>query len=141
MNKYLKEFLHRGLMFGGFGPIVAGIIFLILSYTVKDFSLGGTEMFMAIISTYLIAFLQAGASIFNQIEHWPLAKSLGCHFLTVYLAYTLCYLVNTWIPFVPMVIVIFTAIFLAVYLTIWFTVYFIVKAASKKMNRCINNTL
>ena len=37
MNKYLKEFLLRGLMFSGFGPIICGIVFLILNYTVKDF--------------------------------------------------------------------------------------------------------
>ena len=30
MNCYVKEFLKRGLMFGGFGPIVAGIVYLIL---------------------------------------------------------------------------------------------------------------
>ena len=32
MNKYVREFLHRGLMFGGFGPIVFGIIILCISY-------------------------------------------------------------------------------------------------------------
>ena len=35
MNKYLKEFLHRGLIFGGFGPLVAGIVFLIIGLTNK----------------------------------------------------------------------------------------------------------
>ena len=26
MNKYVKTYLHRGLLFGGLGPIVAGIV-------------------------------------------------------------------------------------------------------------------
>ena len=31
MNIYTKEFFHRGLMFGGFGPIIVGIIFYCVS--------------------------------------------------------------------------------------------------------------
>lgn len=134
MNKYLKEFFHRGLMFAGFGPIILGIIFAIIETTQEGFSLGGYEVLIAIASTYLLAFVQAGASVFNQIESWPIAKSLFCHFGSIYLAYVLCYIVNTWIPFEIMAVVIFTAIFLVVYAVVWLTVYFIVKASEKKLN-------
>lgn len=134
MNRYLKDFLHRGLLFGGFGPIVVGIVFFILELTLEDFSLGGSEILLAVISTYLLAFLQAGASVFNQIEHWPIAKSLGIHFVTLYLAYSICYIVNGWIPFEPMVLLIFSAIFAADYLIIWFTVYLCVKSTDRKLN-------
>lgn len=138
MNRYVKDFLHRGLLFGGFGPIVAGIVFLILQYTLPNFSLGGNEIFLATLSTYLLAFVQAGASVFNGIEHWPLAKSLGIHFVTLYLSYSLCYIVNRWIPFQPMVLLIFTAIFAAAYLIIWGTVYLCVKKTSKRFNKRLN---
>ena len=134
MNKYAKEFFHRGLMFAGFGPVILGIIFAIIETTQEGFSLGGYEVLIAIASTYLLAFVQAGASVFNQIESWPIAKSLFCHFGSIYLAYVLCYIVNTWIPFEIMAVVIFTAIFLVVYAVIWLTVYFIVKASEKKLN-------
>lgn len=134
MNSYVKEFLKRGLTFGGFGPIIMGIIYAILEKSINDFSLGGAEVFIAIISTYILAFVQAGASVFNQIEHWPLSKSLLFHFLSIYLAYVLCYMVNTWIPFEPKVLLIFTAIFVISYLAIWFTVYLITKLVTKKLN-------
>lgn len=134
MNKYLKEFLHRGLMFAGFGPIVAGIVYAILSKTVEGFYLEGTEVLLAILSTYLLAFLQAGATVFNQIEEWTLPKSLLCHFITLYGAYSVCYIINSWIPFEPMVLLIFTLIFVVVYFIIWITVYLSVKATSSKMN-------
>ena len=137
MNKYFKEFLHRGLMFGGFGPIVAGIVFFILSLTLDNFSLSGSEVLLSIVSTYLLAFLHAGASIFNQIEHWSVGKSLLFHFLTLYLAYSLCYIANSWIPFEPMVLLIFTAIFAVAYFVIWLSVYFTVKATRKKLNEKI----
>ena len=77
MNTYVKAFLYRGLLFGGFGPIVSAIVFFILSLTLPDFSLSGGQILAATVSTYLLAFIQAGASIFNQIEHWSTAKSLG----------------------------------------------------------------
>lgn len=137
MKGYVKEFFHRGLIFGGFGPIIVGIVFYILSITASDFNLSGMQMLLAIISTYVLAFLQAGASIFNQIEEWPITKSLLCHFLTVYIAYVVTYLINSWIPFIPEIIAVFTAIFVLAYLIIWFAVYFSVKIISKKMNKKI----
>ena len=78
--------------------------------------------------------MQAGASVFNQIEHWPLAKSLFFHFGSLYLVYVGSYLVNTWIPFDPVAVLIFTAIFVAVYFAVWVTVYLIVKGCEKKLN-------
>ncbi|MBR5272276.1 MAG: DUF3021 domain-containing protein [Clostridia bacterium] len=137
MNKYVKEFFHRGLIFAGFGPIVLGIIYCILSYTVRGFTLTGGETFVAIVSIYLLAFLQAGATVFNQIESWPVPKSLLCHFGVLYVAYVTCYLVNTWIPFNWSVILIFTAIFVLTFFVIWFIVYAIVKSTEKKLNRKI----
>lgn len=134
MNKYVKEFLHRGLMFGGFGPIIAGIVYFILSYTVKDFSLSGGEAFLGIVSTYLLAFIHAGTSVFNQIEHWSIMKALLCQLATLYAAYVICYLVNSWLPFDPMIVAIFTGIFIAAYLVIWGIVYLCVKNTSKKMS-------
>ena len=138
MKKYVKEFFRRGLMFGGFGPIVAGIIYAILQSTIDNFSLSGTQVLIAIISTYLLAFLQAGATVFNQIESFSVPKSMLCHFSTIYVAYTFCYLVNDWIPFNINVILIFTGIFVAVYLTVWVIVVTILKLTSKKLNAKLN---
>lgn len=138
MNKYLKTFLHRGLIFGGFGPVVMAIVLFIISKTVDNFSLSGSQVLLGTISVYLLAFLQAGATVFNQIEDWPITKSLLCHFVTIYLAYALCYVLNSWIPFKPIVLIIFTVIFVVTYFIIWISVYFSVKAFSKKANQKLN---
>ena len=134
MNGYLKSFLHRGCVFGGFGPIVTAIIYLVLSFSIENLSVSGLEMFTAIISTYLLAFVHAGASVFNQIESWPIAKSLLFHFGSLYLAYTLCYLINSWIAFDVKVLIIYTLVFFIVYFAIWLTVLISVKLVSKKIN-------
>lgn len=138
MNKYLKNFLQRGIAFGGFGPIVAGIVLFVIELAGVKLDLSGVDILLAIISTYLLAFLQAGASVFNQIESWSIAKSMGAHFSTIYIAYVACYLLNRWIPFDWGVVGVFTAIFVAAYLIIWFTVYIIVKRVSKNLNKIIN---
>lgn len=134
MNIYLKKFLHRGLVFAGFGPIVLAIIYFIISRFDTDFALSGKEVFVGIISIYLLAFIHAGASVFNQIDHWPVMKSLLYHFLMLYAAYSVCYIVNSWIPFDINVLLIFTAIFIAVYFLVWAIVLICIKATSKKMN-------
>ena len=134
MSKYIKEFFRRGLMFGGFGPIVAGIIYFVISKISVSFILSGTEVFCAIISTYILAFLQAGATVFNQVENWSVMKSLFYHFSTIFVAYTSCYLLNSWIPFDYRVILVFIGIFIVVYFAVWSIVYFSIKATSKKLN-------
>ena len=124
-------------MFGGFGPIVGGIVFAILGATIEDFHIEGWQILLAIVSTYLLAFVQAGATVFNQIESWSIGKSLAFHFISIYLAYSIAYVVNTWIPFEPIVLVIFTALFVVTYAVIWLSVFLAIKATEKKLNKSL----
>ena len=138
MNKYVKSFLHRGLLFAGFGPIVAGIVYFFISLSPEPLSLTGGQMLLAIISTYLLAFVHAGASVFNQIDEWPLTKSVFWHFASLYLAYVTCYLVNTWIPFEWIAFAIFTGVFVGVYLVVWLVVFVSIKLTEKRLNKKLN---
>ena len=133
----VRDFFLRGLLFGGFGPVIAGIVYLILHFTLKDLALTGLQVFTVIVSTYLLAFVHAGASVFNQIESWPLAKSILCHFGLLYVAYILCYVINSWIPFEPLVLGIFTAIFAVGYAVIWLAVYVSIRVTVKRLNRSL----
>ena len=137
MKKYVKEFMSRGLICGGFGPIVVGIVYFIISLTINNFSLNGLEILVAIISSYILAFIQAGATVFEQIESFSPVKSLLLHMVSVYITYIFVYLVNSWIPFDLTVIIIFTFIFITLFLLIWFMVYFINRNLTKKMNEKI----
>ena len=134
MNKYVKQFLFRGLIFSGFGPIVLGIIFVCIEKSGVTLDLSGTDVLLAIVSTYIIGFVQAGSSVFNQIEHWPIAKSTLYHFSSLFIVYSLSYIINDWIPFEPVVLLIFCLVFIAIYLTVWLTVYLSVKAYTKRLN-------
>ena len=138
MNKYVKEFLHRGLMFAGFGPIVFGIIILCISYFDHVADHSALPIFSGIVTTYILAFVQAGATVFNQIEHWSVPKSVFCHFGLLYVFYSLAYVVNSWIPFKVEVLGVFTVIFVAVFFLVWGIVYLAVKSTGKKFNEKLN---
>lgn len=139
MNKCVKNYLQRGIAFGGFGPIVMGIVFAILYAAGVDVRLNGVEILIAIVSTYVLAFVQAGASVFNQIESWPIAKRMGIHFASLYVVYVACYLINRWLPFSWQVILVFTAIFVGVYLIVWITVALITHGISKRLNNSLGS--
>jgi hypothetical protein len=138
MNKHLKEFFHRGMMFGGYGPIILGIIYLVLQKSIENFSLNGWQVFVAIISTYFLAFIQAGASVLNQIDtRFPLLMT-GAHLSVLYFSTLGAYLINSWIPFRSDALGIFTAVFVIGYAVVWITVCIAIKTVSKKLNRKLN---
>ena len=56
------------------------------------------------------------------------------HFLTLYLAYGGCYLINNWIPFRFDVLAIFTAIFAVGYFAIWIVIAVSIRVVSRKLN-------
>lgn len=135
MNIYVKEFIKRGLMFSGFGPVTAALVIFIISHFEENLHLGASQVLIMAVSTYILAFVQAGATVFNQIEHWSVPKSLACHFSSLYAVYVFTYLVNTWIPFNINVILVFTAIFVATFFIIWTIVFLAVRHLSRKLNK------
>ena len=134
MNKYIREFLHRGLIFGGFGPIVFGIVILCITYFDGVTEHSALPVFMGIVTTYILAFVQAGATVFNQIEHWSVPKSVFYHFGLLYVVYSLAYVANSWIPFKAEVLGVFTVIFVVVFFLVWGIVYLAVRSTGKKFN-------
>lgn len=134
-KKDVIEFFKRGLMFGGFGSIIVGLVLFIISMTDSTFSIEGWQIFVAIISGYLIAFIQAATTVFHTIEKWSPIKSTLLQLVCLYVVYIGAYLINNWIPFDYKVILIFTAIFVAAYFIIWLIVYLSIKFTSKRLNQ------
>ena len=135
MNKNLKAYLNRGILFGGFGPIVVAIVYAIVGVATKDNLITTTNFLLATISSYILAFLVAGSSMFYQIEHWGLTKASLLHALSLYVAYLCCYLLNSWIAFDIINVLIFTGIFIVGYLVIWLIIYISIKHTEKKLNK------
>ena len=141
MNYYVKEFLKRGLMFSGLGPIVAGIVYLCIENSGTEVNLSGSTMLLAIVTTYIIAFIHAGSSVFNIVESWSRVKGLLFQLISIYVVYTVGYLLNSWLPLKIEVIIIYTVIFVLAFLTVWLAIFFITKSVTKKLNDKLNSEL
>ena len=140
MKSFFKTFVRRGLLFAGFGPLIAGIVYLVLDLSGVNYDLTGKEVFMGIFTTFIIAFIHAGSSAFNDIEKWGKAKAMLCQLTFIYVIYLAGYLINNWIPFNYKVILIFTICIVVGYLIIWFSIYFAVRRYSNKLNEKLNET-
>lgn len=137
MNIYVKRYLHRGLIFGGIGPIVLGFVYLFIDISGINVVLSAFDVLKAILTTYIIAFVQAGSSVFHEVEKWSKFKIAFWQGFSIYLVYIVGYLINSWIPFEPIVIIVFTSIFIVVYAVLWITIMAITNKAIKQMNKKI----
>ena len=134
MKKYAVEFVKRGLLFSVFGPIVMGIVFWIIELTGVDLNLSGGQTLLAIVTVSVLAFVQAGSTVFHQMETWSPLKSALLQLLSIYVVYIATYLLNSWIPLRWEVILIFTIVFVVTYFSIWVTVIMVTKSTANKLN-------
>jgi len=134
MKKFGKEFLLRGLMACGGGPIVLAIIYGILGITktVSHFTPG--EVCMGILTVTLLAFIVAGMTAIYQLEQLPLISAILIHGAGLYAAYILIYLLNGWLQQQLIPIAIFTGAFVTGYAVIWLIIYFVTKSKTEKIN-------
>ena len=139
MKCFIKEFLKRGLISFGFGPIIVAIVYLCLSLAGIEDSLTLAEVAKQILLVSVMAFLAAGATAIYQIERLALPFAVFIHGLALYVDYIAVYLMNGWIEksFIP--IIVFTAIFIVGFVIIWIIAYFVNKVAAKRLNESLND--
>lgn len=135
MKKFGKEFLLRGLLACGGGPVVLAIIYGTLGMTGTVSSLSPNEVCMGILSITLLAFIVAGMTAIYQLEQLPLICAILIHGAGLYIAYILTYLLNGWLKQQLIPIAVFTAIFIAGYAVIWFIIYCVTKAKTEALNK------
>jgi len=138
MKRVLKKFALRGLVFMGFGPLIYAIVMLILYLCNVETTSTCLEIFKAVISTSLLAFLVAGVSVVWQEEKLGIGFAVLIHGTTLYVSYLAMYLINNWIPRSGASIAIFSGIFIGTYLLIWLIIYLVEKKRAKKLTSIIN---
>ena len=121
----------------GFGPIVYGLVMVILHLCNVDTSSNGLVTFKGIISTAMMAFIIAGTSVIWKQEEIQISKKISVHFLVLYLLHLLVYLLNDWIEKDLNVIGIFTLVFVLGYILTWLIIYLVEKNRAKKLNEYI----
>lgn len=139
MKKFWKEFLFRGLICAGGGPIVLAIIYGILGATGEVNQLTPNEVCMGILTITLLAFIVAGMTAIYQMEQLPLPTMILLHGGALYLAYILTYLLNGWLINQLTPILIFTGIFVGGYALIWLIIYCVEKMKTEKLNKLLKD--
>ena len=134
MKKFVLDFLRRGLVACGFGPIVLAFLYLILQRSADVVSLRVNEVCVGIFSLSALAFIAGGMNAVYQIERLPLMAAISIHGGVLYISYLLAYLVNGWLEWGITPVLVFTGIFVLGYLMIWAVIYSVIRKRTAKLN-------
>ena len=137
MKKFALEFLRRGLIAAGIGPIVLAIVYLILQQTAAVEMLSVNQVCIGIFSITMLAFIAGGTNAIYQIERLPLMVAILIHGGVLYIGYLGTYLLNDWLDFGILPVIVFTAIFAGGYIVIWAIIYSVIKSNAAKLNKIL----
>ena len=137
MKKTVLEFLRRGLVTCGFGPLVLAVLYLILRRQIDLETLTMPQVCTGIFSLTALAFIAGGMNVIYQIERLPLMAAVLIHGLVLYISYLGTYLINDWLEWGTTPILVFTGIFVVGYLVIWAVIYSIMKHKTAQINKIL----
>ena len=137
MKRFVLEFLRRGAIASGIGPIVWAIIYMILLQVAEVETLTVNQVCIGIVSLTALAFLAGGMNALYQIERLPLLMAILIHGSVLYVSYLGTYLINDWLDFGVIPIIVFSAIFVVGYIVIWAIIYSIIKRNTAKLNEML----
>ena len=137
MKKFVLEFLRRGFIASGIGPIVLAIVYLILKQSAAIDTLTVNQVCVGIFSLTALAFIAGGMNAIYQVERLPLMTAILIHGGVLYIGYLGTYLLNDWLDFGVIPIIVFTAIFVVGYIVIWAIIYSIIRRNTAKLNEML----
>lgn len=137
MKKFVLEFLRRGFIASGIGPIVLAIVYLILKQSAAIDTLTVNQVCVGIFSLTALAFIAGGMNAIYQVERLPLMTAILIHGGVLYIGYLGTYLLNDWLDFGVIPVIVFSAIFVVGYIVIWAIIYSIIRRNTAKLNEML----
>ena len=137
MKRHVIEFLRRGLVAMGFGPIVLAVLYLVLQRAGAVQNLTVKQVCIGIFSLSALAFLAGGMNAVYRVERLPLMAAIAIHGSVLYVSYLVTYLLNDWLEWGTLPILIFSVIFIIGYLVIWAIIYSMFKRNTKRLNQLL----
>ena len=137
MKKFVLDFIRRGLIGCGFGPLVLAILYGILEHQGLLETLPVRQVCMGIFSISALAFIAGGSNAIYQLERLPLMVAILIHGTLLYGSYLATYLLNDWLEWGPVPVLVFTGIFVVGYLAIWIAIYSVIKRNTDKINEAL----
>lgn len=135
MKKTVLEFIRRGLVACGFGPLVLAVLYLILERHGGVQLLTVGQVCRGIFSLSALAFIAGGMNMVYQIERLPLMGAVLIHGLVLYISYLATYLLNSWLSWGLLPVMVFTVIFAVGYLVIWAVIFCTVHRKTEELNQ------
>ncbi len=137
MKRIVLEFFRRGLIASGFGPIILAIVYLILQHHNAVNTLTVNQVCIGIFSLTALAFIAGSLNAIYQIECLPLMLAILIHGGILYIGYLGTYLINGWLEWGSIPILVFSGVFVVGYLAIWVIIYSIIKRKTEKLNQIL----
>ena len=137
MKRFVLDFVHRGMIAAGIGPIVMAIVHLILKSAGAVEAITVNQLAIGIFTLTALAFIAGGMNAIYQIERLPLMWAILIHGVVLYLAYLGTFLLNDWLDFGIIPIIVFTGIFVVGYIIIWIIIYSIIERNTNKINEIL----
>ena len=137
MKKFVLEFLRRGFAACGMGPIILAILYLILQQTAAVETLTVNQVCIGIFSITALAFIAGGMNAIYQIERLPLMVAILIHGSVLYVSYLVAYLLNSWLEWGVVPILVFSCIFIVGFFVIWAIIYSIIKRNTDRINEIL----
>ena len=137
MRKHVLEFIRRGLIACGFGPIALAVFYLILQHQGAIEILTVNQVCLGIFSLSGLAFTAGGMNAIYQIERLPLMVAILIHGSVLYVSYLVAYLLNSWLEWGVVPILVFSCIFIVGFFVIWAIIYSIIKRNTDRINEIL----
>ena len=137
MKKNILEFFRRGFVACGFGPVVLAVLYLILQHKAEIEVLTVNQVCLGIFSLSALAFIAGGMNVIYQIERLSLMVAILIHGSVLYISYLVTYLINDWLEWGAIPILVFSGIFILGYLVIWAIIYCIIKKRTERLNEIL----
>jgi len=137
MKNKVLEFLRRGIVAMGIGPLVLAVLYLILRARGVMETLSVDQVCIGIFSLSALAFVAGGINVVYHIERLPLMVAILIHGVVLYFGYLATYLLNDWLDRGAVPLLAFSSIFVVGYLTIWAVIYSVIKNRTTRLNKML----
>ena len=137
MKRFILDFIHRGSIAAGIGPLVLAIVYLILGKNAGIEAVEVGQIAIGIFSITALAFIAGGLNALYQVERLPLMWAILIHGAVLYLAYLCTFILNDWLDSGIIPLIVFTIVFIIGYLIIWAIIYSFIRRSTAKINRMI----
>ncbi|MBR5534534.1 MAG: DUF3021 domain-containing protein [Ruminiclostridium sp.] len=137
MKGTVLDFIRRGLIACGFGPLVLVAVYLIAQDRAGIQTLTVREVCLGILSLTALAFLAGGMNVIYEVERLPLMGAIAIHGGVLYGGYLATYLLNGWLAWGATPILVFSGIFVLGYVVVWAIIYSITRRDTEQLNQML----